>query len=58
MAMEVWMAAKEQSSQELRSKKIEVEQFAGALEQLRGQCEQLQKQVSLSFGCACKEFDC
>lgn len=52
------MAAKEQSSQELRSKKIEVEQFAGALEQLRGQCEQLQKQVSLSFGCACKEFDC
>lgn len=45
MAMEVWMAAKEQSSQELRSKKIEVEQFAGALEQLRGQCEQLQKQV-------------
>jgi chromosome segregation ATPase len=45
MAMEVWMAAKEQSGKELRSRKTEVEQVEGALEQLGKQYEQLQRKV-------------
>jgi len=45
MAMEVWMVAKEQSAKELRSKKTEVEQSEGALEQLGKQYEQLQRKV-------------
>jgi hypothetical protein len=45
--MEVWMAAKEQSSKELRGMKTEVEQFEGALEQLGKQYEQLQRKVCL-----------
>jgi gas vesicle protein len=47
VAMEVWMAAKEQSSKELRGMKTEVEQFEGALEQLGKQYEQLQRKVCL-----------
>lgn len=45
VAMEVWMAAKEQSSKELRGMKTEVEQVEGALEQLGKQYEQLQRKV-------------
>lgn len=41
------MVAKEQSANELRSKKTEVEQFEGALEQLGKQYEHLQKKVCL-----------
>lgn len=49
MAMEVWMVAKEQSAKELRSRKTEVEQLEGALEQLGKQYEQLQRKVCFSL---------
>lgn len=51
MAMEVWVIAKEQSAKELRSKKTEVEQMEGALEQLSKQYEQLQKKVRVCCSC-------
>jgi hypothetical protein len=52
MAVEVWTVAKEQSAKELRTKKTEVEQLEGALDQLGKQYEQLQRKVCVfsSFG--------
>lgn len=57
MAMEVWMAAKEQSAKELRCKKIEVEQAEGALEQLGKQYEQLQRKVHFLLEFFCKRLN-